>query len=71
MQAAFDLDPDATMVAVDSVVQGFQMPGNEVEGFTRRSLAIALAGIYDLRLLNAQLVAASQRPVDAKGLGVD
>ncbi len=26
------------------------MPGNEVEGFTRRSVAIAMAGIYDLRI---------------------
>ena len=32
------------------VVENFQMPGNEVEGFTRRSVAIALAGIYDLRI---------------------
>jgi acyl-[acyl-carrier-protein] desaturase len=26
------------------------MPGAEVEGFVRRSVAIAMAGIYDLRI---------------------
>jgi acyl-[acyl-carrier-protein] desaturase len=50
MSAAFDLNPDASIQAVLDIVQNFQMPGNEVEGFTRRSLAIALAGIYDLRI---------------------
>ena len=33
------------------------MPGNEVEGFTRRSLAIALAGIYDLRIHHDEVLA--------------
>ena len=50
MGAAFDLNPDASMKAVLDIVENFQMPGNEVEGFTRRSVAIALAGIYDLRI---------------------
>jgi acyl-[acyl-carrier-protein] desaturase len=57
MQQAFDLVPDATMVAVTSVVEGFQMPGNEVEGFTRRSVQIALAGIYDLRIHHDEVLA--------------
>ncbi len=39
--AAFELAPDAAMQAVVDVVENFQMPGNEVEGFTRRSVAIA------------------------------
>jgi acyl-[acyl-carrier-protein] desaturase len=30
-------------------VADFQMPGNGIEGFARKSVAIALAGIYDLR----------------------
>ncbi|MEI8055955.1 MAG: acyl-ACP desaturase [Actinomycetes bacterium] len=50
MSAAFDLAPDAAMVAVANIAEDFAMPGNEVEGFTRRSVAIALAGIYDLRI---------------------
>ena len=50
MDAAFEVDPDASMQAVLDTVENFSMPGNEVEGFTRRSLTIALAGIYDLRI---------------------
>jgi acyl-[acyl-carrier-protein] desaturase len=50
LNAAFDLHPDAAMQAVLDVVENFQMPGNEVEGFTRRSVQIAMAGIYDLRI---------------------
>jgi acyl-[acyl-carrier-protein] desaturase len=50
LNAAFDLHPDAAMQAVLDVVENFQMPGNEVEGFARRSVQIAMAGIYDLRI---------------------
>jgi acyl-[acyl-carrier-protein] desaturase len=37
------------MKAVTDVVAGFQMPGANIEGFGRKALSIALAGIYDLR----------------------
>jgi len=47
---ALELAPDATVQAVWDVVEGFEMPGSTIEGFTRRSLSIALAGIYDLRI---------------------
>jgi acyl-[acyl-carrier-protein] desaturase len=47
--AAFDLDPDGAMQAVTDVVANFQMPGANIEGFGRKALSIALAGIYDLR----------------------
>jgi acyl-[acyl-carrier-protein] desaturase len=53
---AFDLAPDEAMVAVADVVEAFEMPGNEVEGFTRRSVAIAMAGIYDLRIHHDEVV---------------
>ncbi|MEU4240371.1 acyl-ACP desaturase [Actinoplanes sp. NPDC026619] len=49
LAAAFDLDPDHAMRAVADVVAGFQMPGANIEGFQRKALSIALAGIYDLR----------------------
>jgi acyl-[acyl-carrier-protein] desaturase len=49
LAAAFDLDPDHAMTAVADVVGGFQMPGANIEGFGRKALSIALAGIYDLR----------------------
>ncbi len=57
MAAAFDLAPDESMSAVVEIAENFEMPGNEVEGFTRRSLAIALAGIYDLRIHHDEVMA--------------
>ncbi|WP_149261087.1 acyl-ACP desaturase [Actinomadura sp. K4S16] len=48
--AAFEAAPDETMRAVADVVTGFQMPGHAIDGFWRKSVAIANAGIYDLRL---------------------
>jgi acyl-[acyl-carrier-protein] desaturase len=50
MAAALDVSPDQAVIAVRDVVQSFEMPGSTIEGFTRRSLKIALAGIYDLRI---------------------
>ena len=49
LAAAFDLDPDHAMRAVAEVTADFQMPGANIEGFGRKALSIALAGIYDLR----------------------
>jgi len=50
LNAAFQLTPDQTMRAVTDVVTTFQMPGTGIEGFTRKAMTIANAGIYDLRL---------------------
>ena len=47
--AALDLAPDATMQAILDVVKSFEMPGSTIKDFTRKSIKIALAGIYDLR----------------------
>jgi acyl-[acyl-carrier protein] desaturase len=49
LAAAFDLDPNQAMRAVTDVVKAFQMPGANIDGFGRKALSIALAGIYDLR----------------------
>jgi acyl-[acyl-carrier-protein] desaturase len=57
MLAAFEVAPDASMVAVLDVAKNFAMPGAEVDGFMRRSLAIALAGIYDLRIHHDEVLA--------------
>ena len=57
MGAAFDAAPDASMVAVLDVAQNFAMPGSEVDGFARRSFAIAMAGIYDLRIHHDEVLA--------------
>ncbi|MFF0310339.1 acyl-ACP desaturase [Streptosporangium sp. NPDC004379] len=48
--AAFELNPGQTMRAVTDVVTTFQMPGTGIQGFTRKAMTIAHAGIYDLRL---------------------
>lgn len=50
LAAALELAPDQTVEAVRDVVRAFEMPGSTIPGFTRRSLQIALAGIYDLRI---------------------
>jgi hypothetical protein len=50
LAAAFELTPDETMRAVTDVVTSFQMPGHTIDGFRPKSVAIANAGIYDLRL---------------------
>jgi acyl-[acyl-carrier-protein] desaturase len=47
--AAFDLEPSQAMRVVADVVASFEMPGANIEGFGRKALSIALAGIYDLR----------------------
>jgi acyl-[acyl-carrier-protein] desaturase len=50
MAAAFELAPDQTMAAIRDEIVGFQMPGVGMPDFTRNSVIIAKAGIYDLRL---------------------
>jgi acyl-[acyl-carrier-protein] desaturase len=54
--AAFDLSPNAVMRAVCEVVKSFQMPGYTIEGFARKSVQIAVAGIYDLRIHHDEVV---------------
>jgi acyl-[acyl-carrier-protein] desaturase len=50
LTSALELAPIATMQAITQVVKGFQMPGHGIENFTRKSVQIAMAGIYDLRI---------------------
>ncbi len=54
--AAFDREPSLTMQAVRDVVVAFQMPGHSIDGFSRKSVQIANAGIYDLRLHRDQVL---------------
>ncbi|WP_433327006.1 acyl-ACP desaturase [Spirillospora sp. CA-294931] len=48
--AALEIAPNETMRAITEVVKDFQMPGHSIDGFMRKSVVIANAGIYDLRL---------------------
>jgi acyl-[acyl-carrier-protein] desaturase len=57
MAAALDRDPDAAMCAIRDEVVGFSMPGAGMPDFTRNSVTIAKAGIYDLRLHHDEVVA--------------
>lgn len=54
--AALDRDPDGTMTAIRDELVGFQMPGATLPGFQRKSVTIARAGIYDLRLHHDDVV---------------
>ncbi|MEH1102337.1 acyl-ACP desaturase [Micromonospora sp. CPCC 205561] len=62
--AAFEVAPGQTMRAVADVLADFQMPGSGIDGFARKSVAIALAGIYDLRQHRDDVVAPVLRQWD-------
>jgi acyl-[acyl-carrier-protein] desaturase len=72
--AAFDLAPDLAMRAVCDVVREFQMPGHSIENFTRKSVQIAMAGVYDLRIHHDEVLAPVLRMLrvsDRAGLSGD
>jgi acyl-[acyl-carrier-protein] desaturase len=50
LAAALELAPERTMAAIWGAVSDFKMPGSTIDNFGRRSLQIAMAGIYDLRI---------------------
>jgi acyl-[acyl-carrier-protein] desaturase len=57
MESAFELAPDQTLEAIKDVVETFQMPGHTIQDFGRRSIQIAMAGIYDLRIHRDEVLA--------------
>jgi acyl-[acyl-carrier-protein] desaturase len=63
--AAFDLVPNTAMRAVAKVATSFQMPGHTIENFGRKSVQIAKAGIYDLRLHHDDVLTPVLRQVRA------
>jgi acyl-[acyl-carrier-protein] desaturase len=65
LAGAFELAPDEAMRAVCDVVTTFQMPGHGIENFTRKSVQIAMAGIYDLRIHHDEVVIPVLRNVGA------
>jgi acyl-[acyl-carrier-protein] desaturase len=56
MAAALDISPDVAMQAVRDEVVNFAMPGAGMADFTRNSVIIAKAGIYDLRLHHDEVI---------------
>nr|WP_312886708.1 acyl-ACP desaturase [Actinocrinis puniceicyclus] len=65
LSAAFDAAPDTVMEAVLDVVKRFEMPGATVENYTRKSVQIALAGIYNLRIHHDEVLIPVLRHVRA------
>jgi acyl-[acyl-carrier-protein] desaturase len=55
--AAMELDPSATVIAIEAEVKGFAMPGLGIPGFVGHAKAIAGAGIYDFAVHNDQIIA--------------
>ena len=54
--AALEIDPNATMRAITDEVVGFEMPGAVIPGFMRKSVQIAQAGVYDLRVHHDEVI---------------
>lgn len=72
--ATLERSPDQTMAAITDVVRAFEMPGSTIEGFTRRALSIAMAGIYDLRIHHDEILVPVLRACDiwnVQGLSAD
>jgi acyl-[acyl-carrier-protein] desaturase len=49
-------DPDGMVRAITDEVVGFEMPGSIIPSFARKSMLIAKAGIYDLRIHHDEVV---------------
>ncbi len=50
LAAALEIDPSRTVEAIADEVIDFEMPGAGMEGFARKAVEIAQAGIYDVRI---------------------
>ena len=54
--AALELDPSATMIAIDHEVRSVAIPGNGIPNFDVHAQRIARAGIYDLNVHHEQIL---------------
>ena len=74
LSAALELAPNQAMRAITEVVKSFEMPGHTIQDFTRKSVQIALAGIYDLRIHHDDVLSPVLRTwgvFDLEGLDAD
>src|SRR5205823_6667735 len=53
---ALEVDPSATVCAMQRQVLGFAMPGLELPAFREKAISIAKEGIYDLRIHRDQVL---------------
>jgi len=56
LTASMRLDPSRAVEAIAAEVMGFEMPGAGMRNFQRKSVEIAKAGIYDLRVHHDEVV---------------
>ena len=54
--AAMELDPSGMMLAIESQVREFEMPGTGIVDFETHARAIARAGIYDFKVHHSQIL---------------
>ena len=54
--AALDVDPAATVLAIEAQARHFTMPGTSIPGFGEHATAIAEAGIYSATMLHQQVL---------------
>ena len=68
--AAFEVDANMMMIALERQVRRFAMPGTGIPDFDRHAAAIARAGIYDLQIHHEQILApVVLRQWDAENIG--
>jgi acyl-[acyl-carrier-protein] desaturase len=68
--AAFEVDPNTMMIALEHEVRRFAMPGTGIPDFDHHAALIAKAGIYDLQIHHEQiLVPVVLRQWDAANVG--
>ncbi len=56
VSAALEIDPSATMLAIERQVRTFEMPGTGIPDFSALAFAIADTGIYDLAVHHDQVL---------------
>ncbi len=54
--AAIEADPNTMMIAMDTQVRHFKMPGTGIPNFDHHAALIAKAGIYDLQVHHEQII---------------
>ena len=67
VSAALEIDPSGMVLAIERQVREFEMPGTGIKDFASHALAIAKAGIYDLKVHHEQILV----PVVIRQWGVD
>ena len=53
---AIELDPSAMVLAMRNQILNFAMPGTGIDGFREKAMAMAAAGIYNLRIHHDQVL---------------